>query len=129
MFNNSSLTASQPKSFTVKTLIRPSMVCVCVCVCEEEVLRNVRNVYCSVWEGVMGGRLLCFMVLGTADLSLAPVSGDPAIQQSKQRDVCVCVCPSICLGKIPNNHMTSTYMCVCVFVCVFVYVAYSLGPI
>ena len=81
------------------------MVCVCVfmcvCLCEEEVLRNGRNVYCSVWEGVMGGRLLCFLVLGTADLSLAPVSRDPAVQESKQRDVCVCVC--VCVHFSPIN--------------------------
>lgn len=65
-------------------------------------LRNVKNVYCSVWEGVMGGRLLCFMVLGTADLSLTPVSRGHVVpkKKAKQRDVCVCVCVSVLFNHL-----------------------------
>lgn len=71
-------------------------------------LRNARNVYCSVWEGVMGGRLLCFMVLGTADLSLTPVSRGHVVQKKKKKQnngMCVCVSVlfnqlSVC-GKFP----------------------------
>lgn len=80
--------------------------------CEEEVLGNAKNVYCSAWEGVMGGRLLCFMVLGTADLSMPHSPGSMWFKNPKQR-MCVCVrggaCmraffthPSLC-NNIPTN--------------------------
>lgn len=45
--------------------------------------------------GVMGGRLLCFMVLGTADLSLTPVSRGHVVQKKKKKQnngMCVCEC-------------------------------------
>lgn len=84
---------------------------VCVHVCEEEVLKNAGNVHCSLWEGVMGGRLLCFMVLGIADLGLAPVSRDQVVQKNPNNKMCmhVCMCalfahPSFC-GRTANNQI------------------------
>ncbi len=119
MFNNSSFRTN----VTTKVIYTQGpnqtqsgvCVCVCVCVCEEEVLRNAGNVYCSVWEGVMGGRLLCFMVLGTADLSAAPASRDQLCKNLNNGMVCMCVSVCVCVcvsahfahqsacGKIPNN--------------------------
>lgn len=83
-------------------------------------LRNARNVYCSVWEGVMGGRLLCFTVLGTADLSLTPVSRGHVVQKkkkkAKQRDVCVWVYFLTSYLSVENSPSESSmFECVCVW--------------
>lgn len=81
-------------------------------------LRNARNVYCSVSEGVMGGRLLCFMVLGTADLSLMPVSRGHVVpkKKAKQRDVCVWVYFLTIYLSVENSPSElSMFECVCVW--------------
>ena len=62
-----------------------------VCVYEEEVLRNSRNVYCSAWEELMGGRLLCFMALGTTYPHSCPSLQKPCCNSS----VCVCICECV----------------------------------
>lgn len=82
-------------------------------------LRNARNVYCSVWEGVMGGRLLCFMVLGIADLSLTPVSrGHVVPKKKKETTGCVCVWVyflTIYLSVENSPSELSMFECVCVW--------------
>lgn len=88
---------SDPKSFAVGALIRPRVyVCVCLSACEEEVFEECQECLLFSLGRSDGGRLLCFMVLGTADLSLTPVSRGHVVQKkkkkAKQRDVCVCEC-------------------------------------